>query len=72
MPVQLRIADPDEPFPPAQVAAWHTAMQAAGAVVEVHAYPGVRHFFTDPDTSDHNVAATTLAWRRTLHFLDGL
>lgn len=72
MPVQLHIADPDELFPPAQVAEWSTAMRAAGAVVEAHAYPGVGHFFTDPDTPDHNAAAAALAWRRARHFLDGL
>lgn len=72
LPVQLHVADPDELFPPAQVAAWITTMRAAGAVVDVHAYPGVGHFFTDPDTPDHDAAATALAWRRTLPFLAAL
>lgn len=71
-PIQLHIAETDEMFPPDQVTAWHTAMTAAGAAVQVHTYPGVRHFFTDPGTADHDPAAAALTWQRAQDFLDNL
>jgi dienelactone hydrolase len=72
LPVQLHIADPDEYFGAADVAAWRKAMGGAGAVVDVLAYPGAGHLFTDPDTPDHDRAATALARQRSLDFLDRL
>ena len=70
LPVQLHIAEHDEYFDDAEVAAWRKATAEAGAAAEVFTYPGVGHLFTDPDTADHDEAASVLTWQRSLDFLD--
>jgi dienelactone hydrolase len=72
LPVHLHVADPDELFPPADVAAWRDAMTNADARVQVHTYPGVGHLFTDPDTADFDRQASELAWQRSVAFLGSL
>jgi dienelactone hydrolase len=72
LPVHLHIAEADELFPPADVAAWRDALLSAGAGVHVYTYPGARHFFTDLDTADYDQHASELAWRRSLTFLRSL
>ncbi|WP_030443538.1 dienelactone hydrolase family protein [Actinoplanes subtropicus] len=72
LPVQLHVGQADAMFPPAEVAAWHDAMAAAGAVVELLVYPHAEHFFTDPDVPDYDQAAATLLWQRARSFLDAL
>jgi dienelactone hydrolase len=72
LPVQLHIAERDHLFPSTDVTTWRNAMIDAGAEVHVHTYPGVGHFFTDPDTPDYDRAATHLVWQRTLAFLGSL
>jgi dienelactone hydrolase len=69
LPVHLYIAQPDDLFPPAGVAAWRDAMTGAGAVVRVHTYPGAGNLFADPDTTDFDQPAAELAWQRSLAFL---
>lgn len=39
-----------------------------GLDVEFHRYPGTRHWFAEPDRPEHDEAAATLAWDRTLTF----
>ena len=72
LPIQLHIAETDELFPPQHVSAWRTTVAAAGATVQVYTYPGVGHFFTDPDAGDHDPAATARTWQRAQEFLDNL
>lgn len=72
LPVHLHIAEQDDLFPTTDVSAWHSAMTAAGAVVQVHTYPGVGHLFTDPDTSDYDEPAAELVWQRASAFLNSL
>ncbi|MGW0436287.1 dienelactone hydrolase family protein [Micromonospora sp. NPDC003197] len=74
LPVQLHIAQPDEYFSDADVAAWRKATVEAGAAVEIFTYPGVRHLFTDPSVADQSVAdgdkaASARVWQRSLDFL---
>jgi dienelactone hydrolase len=72
LPVHVHIAEPDNLFPLAGVAAWRDAMAGAGAAVRVHTYPGAGHLFTDPDTTDFDRPAAELAWQRSLAFLGSL
>jgi dienelactone hydrolase len=72
LPVQLHISDADPFAPPARVASWQDAATRAGADTEVFVYPGVGHYFTDPDLADHDQHAATLAWQRVLTFLRAL
>ena len=69
LPVQMHIADPDEYDSPEDVATWHEAMAEAGADVEVFAYPGPGHLFTDPELPDYDEKAAALTWERSLAFL---
>jgi dienelactone hydrolase len=72
LPVQLHIGRADAMFPLPEVAAWHRAMAAAGAAIELFTYPAVEHFFTDPGGPEYDAAAAELAWERSLRFLGAL
>ncbi|CCK25582.1 dienelactone hydrolase [Streptomyces davaonensis JCM 4913] len=67
--VQLHAAEPDAFAPPERVAALQRAARKADVDLEVFRYPGVGHFYTDPDLPDHDPAAAELTWRRVLDFL---
>lgn len=69
LPIGLHIADGDEFFPLNAVETWTQAMREAGATVDLHTYPNVRHFFTDPQTPDYDEPAASLAQNRSLAFL---
>ncbi|MEU7783586.1 dienelactone hydrolase family protein [Amycolatopsis sp. NPDC049159] len=69
LPVEVHVADPDPIAPPAQVAAWRAATARVGADARVHTYPGIGHFYTDPDGPDHDEAAAERTWERVLEFL---
>jgi dienelactone hydrolase len=66
------VGEADAMFPPAEVAAWQSAMAGAGAAVEVFSYPGVRHFFTDSGVEEYDAAVAELAWERSLRFVGSL
>ncbi len=70
----------DDPFaPPELVRAFEEEMRAAGARLELHVYPGVKHSFTNPEADAlaarfgmplaYDRAADRDSWRRTLAFL---
>ena len=63
-------AENDEFEPPSSVDALEASLRAAGRPVTFYRYPGVGHWFFEPDRSDaYNPAAASLAWDRTLDFL---
>ena len=72
LPVQVHVGQADAMFPPTEVAAWRSAMTAAGASVDLFSYPAVAHFFTDPGAPEYDAAAAELAWDRSLRFLGTL
>lgn len=60
--------DPYEP--PASVDGLEATLRAAGRHVTFHRYPGVGHWFFEPDRPDaYDEPASSLAWERTLAFL---
>jgi len=67
--VQLHYAGLDERVN-AGMAAYETALKAAGVKYEQHVYEGVQHaFHNDTSAARYNEAAAKLAWERTLGFL---
>lgn len=60
----------DDPFEgPENVDALETGLREAGRRVEIHRYPGTRHWFMEPDRPEYDEAAATLAWGRMVAFL---
>lgn len=63
-------AENDPYEPPASVDYLEDALRRAGRPATIHRYPGVGHWFCEPDRTDaYDEAAATLAWARTLAFL---
>jgi carboxymethylenebutenolidase len=60
-----------DPYEPADyVDGLEKALRAAGRPVTFHHYPGVGHWFCEPDRADaYDPTAAALAWERTLAFL---
>jgi carboxymethylenebutenolidase len=61
----------NDPYEPAEyVDGLEAAIRAAGRPVTFYRYPGVGHWFFEPDRPDaYDEAAAGLAWARTLEFL---
>jgi carboxymethylenebutenolidase len=63
-------AEQDEYEPRANVDALEAELRQAGRPVTFHRYAGTGHWFFEPDRTDaYNAAAASLAWERTLAFL---
>ena len=63
-------AEQDDFEPLANVEDLAAALRKTGRSVDFHVYPGVGHWFFEPDrTQAYNAAAAKLAWERTLAFL---
>jgi carboxymethylenebutenolidase len=45
-------------------------LKAEGHATEFHVYPGTKHWFDEPSRPEFDKAASELAWKRTLAFLD--
>lgn len=66
-------AEHDPYVSPEDAAEMERALRAAGRLVTVYTYPGTRHWFFDFDRPDaYNPAAATLAWERTVAFLNAM
>lgn len=61
----------DDPYEPAENVEWlEGELRSAGRPVTFYRYPGVGHWFFEPDRADaYDGDAAELAWRRTLAFL---
>jgi dienelactone hydrolase len=63
----------DDPFAPGDtVEQWQEAAAVRGVRADVHRYPGLGHFFTDPASPDHDRDGTQLVLERARAFLDDL
>lgn len=65
VPLQIHTMDRDE-LGDVDVA---RELVATAEGADLHLYPGDRHLFTDPGSSDHDEAAAALVMRRVLEFL---
>jgi carboxymethylenebutenolidase len=62
----------DEWEPVADVRATEEKIRGAGKEVTFHFYPGTKHWFVEENRPvEYNRAASDLAWKRTLEFLNG-
>jgi len=68
-PLLIQSAEVDERIN-ASWPAFEEALQAAGVTYERHLYPGTQHGFNNNTTPRYDAAAATLAWERTLAFLN--
>ncbi|HSM58308.1 MAG TPA: dienelactone hydrolase family protein [Candidatus Sulfomarinibacteraceae bacterium] len=67
---QGHFADADEFEPQSEVDDLESSLKRAGRPVTFYRYPGTGHWFTEADRAQaYDEAATTLAWERTLAFL---
>jgi carboxymethylenebutenolidase len=64
-------AEDDEFEPLADVGQLEEALKAAGRPVTFYIYPGMKHWFFEPNRPEYDPAAAALAWERTAAFLRG-
>lgn len=59
-----------DPYEPAEaVDELEQQLRGKGRLEAVHRYPGVGHWFAEPDRPEFDAEAAALAWQRTLDFL---
>jgi carboxymethylenebutenolidase len=68
-PLMIQSAEVDERIN-ASWPAYEEALKAAGVTYERHLYPGTQHGFNNNTTPRYDAAAATLAWERTIAFLN--
>ena len=66
---QLHLADDDHLVSDDEAAFMQATMGLENLEVEVHHYPGTRHWFFEPGTDTYQPEAAELAWRRMVEFL---
>jgi len=69
-PILGHFAEDDEFEALADVRNAERELVASGADVEFHVYPGTKHWFDEPSRPEFDKAASALAWRRSLAFLE--
>jgi carboxymethylenebutenolidase len=68
--VLVHCAETDEWFPFDRAKEMEQDMQAAGVDVTLYFYPGTAHWFMEEDRPEYDPDAASLAWERTLEFLN--
>jgi dienelactone hydrolase len=68
----LHVAVGDRFAPEEVIAEWQCAAAAQGVEAQVHRYPDVGHFFTDPTLADHDEEAARTISQRARTFLRNL
>jgi carboxymethylenebutenolidase len=63
-------AETDEWYPFDKAKEMEQDMKAAGVDVTLHFYPGTAHWFMESDRPEYDSSAASLAWERTLEFLN--
>ena len=69
-PILGHFAENDEFDSVVDVRAVEQKLVDAKHVAEFHVYPGTKHWFDEPSRPEYDKAASELAWKRTLAFLD--
>jgi carboxymethylenebutenolidase len=69
-PLLLHYAENDDRIN-ASAVAYEAALKAHHVTYQIHKYPGTQHGFHNDTTPRYDKAAATLAWRRTVEFLNG-
>jgi len=69
-PIIGHFAENDEFDSVEDVRAVEQKLIEAKHVAEFHVYPGTKHWFDEPSRPEYDKAASELAWKRTLAFLD--
>jgi carboxymethylenebutenolidase len=70
-PMLAHLAELDSEETPADMRALSAALAAAGPPNAAYTYPGMRHWFAEPDRPEYDPAAAKLAFDRTVAFLRG-
>jgi carboxymethylenebutenolidase len=70
VPVLGHFAQSDPYESPEAVAAFERTLRNAGRDVTIERYPGTGHWFAEPGNAAYNPEAATLAFERTVTFLD--
>jgi len=66
---QAHVTPADEWEPDEGVDAWVDSLRAAGRPIELHRYPGTKHWFLESDRPEYDAAMAQLFWERTVAFL---
>jgi len=69
-PILGHFAEHDEFDSVDEVRRTERALKERGHIAEFHVYPGTKHWFDEPSRPGFDKAASTIAWERTLAFLD--
>jgi carboxymethylenebutenolidase len=67
-PTEMHYGDNDHAVKPPDI----ERIRAAYRAVTIHVYPGGRHAFFNPEQDSYDQAIATLAWQRSVAFLDRL
>ncbi len=70
LPVLVHLAEQDPFVTGEQRVTWQENARRIGLSAQVFEYPGTEHFFSDPNSLDHDADAVHLTWQRTVAFLD--
>lgn len=69
-PILGHFAENDEFEALEDVRATEKALKESGAIAQFHIYPGTKHWFDEPSRPEYDKAASDLAWKRTVAFLE--